>query len=66
MRLMKKRDRYEDKLGVLEEQSRLYLNKMGFAKNEYEVNLKKYQIWLKENEMQPYKVKFPKPLAENS
>lgn len=65
MRLMKKRDRWEDRLGAIEEQSRLYTNKMGFAKNELEIFTKKYQKWLKENDMQPYKVKFQTPLVEN-
>lgn len=65
MKLMKKRDRWEDKLGALQEQSLLFFNKFGYAKEEYEIHLKKYAKWLSENDIKPYKIKSESLPKEN-
>lgn len=66
IKTMKKRDKWEDKLGALQEQSLLFFNKFGYAKDEYESHLKKYQIWCKDNNIEPFKVKFEQPLEKSS
>lgn len=62
IRVMKKRDKMEERLAALQEQSFIFFNKFGYAKAEYEANLKKYQIWCKDNQIEPFKIKFEKPL----
>lgn len=65
MAKMKKRDRWEDRIGALQEQSLIFFNKFGYAKDEHKKLLDKYQIWCKENDIEPYKIKFEKPLEES-
>lgn len=64
--LMKKRDRWEAELGARKAQTEIFFNKFGYMKTAHEEYEKAYKIWLKENNIEPYKVKFPTPLEENS
>jgi hypothetical protein len=66
IKTMVKRDKWEDKLAALQEQELLFFNKLGYAKNDYQTHLKKYQKWCKENNIEPFKVKFEQPLEESS